>query len=439
MPYRLKEIHDRYGTVVRIAPNELSFIDSAAWKDIYSHKEFIRPPQFRNRLPGKNADHFISADVQDHARFRKAFSPAFAEKGLRDQEEILQSYVSKLMERFQQKIDQDPSKTSATLNVVEWFNYTTFDIIGDLGWGSSFNCLETAEYHPWVTVVLQFQAVFIAASLKYYPWLDKLAQSMTPPSAKNAMKLITSTAEENVQSRLAQGTERNDILSYAISHNKKSPDSALSIEEMECNSMAFIVGGSDTITTGLVGTVNCLLNRPDSLATLVKEIRSAFSSEEEITSTTTNRLPYLNAVLEEGLRMCPPVPDIMRREIPSGGATIAGNPLPGHTVVGIPCWPMFQSSKNFTKPSEFHPERWLPGAEKTFNDNQAAFQPFATGPANCIGQNLARIELRIILTRLLWRYDIAIPEGEKPFKWTEQKIWWSWEKPMVKVKISKAR
>ena len=189
--------------------------------------------------------------------------------------------------------------------------------------------------------------------------------------------------------------------------------------------MAFIVGGSDTLTTALTGIVNCLLYSPTALETLVREIRENFLNEGDINYLSTQSLPYLKAVIEEELRMCPPVPDIMRRQIAGGDTVVAQHPVPNGTVVGIPMWAAYRSTRNFVLANEFHPERWLSG-EKDINifqgDNKAAFQPFAIGPAGCIGQNLARMELRIILARLLWKFDVSTPIGEKPLVWTDQKI-----------------
>ena len=189
LPYRLKELHDRYGPVVRVAPNELSFIDAMAWKDVYTHKEYIRPGEWRNRLPGKTSDHFISAGIETHSRFRKVFNAAFSEQALRRQEPIVHYYVGRLMHRLNEAVDAP--QPSAGINIVDLFNYATFDIIGDLGWGKSFGCLERMEYHPWITIVLHFKMTMFVAALKYYPLLDRLMTAITPASALETIKMIT--------------------------------------------------------------------------------------------------------------------------------------------------------------------------------------------------------------------------------------------------------
>ena len=441
LPYRLKEMHDRYGPVVRVAPDELSFIDGTAWKDIYSKKEYIRPPQWRNRLPGKNCDHLISADADTHTRFRRCFNSAFSEHALQNQEPIIQGYVSKLMERFQEVTDDVVS--AGVVNVVHLFNYTAFDIIGDLGWGKNFGGLDKLEYHPWVTVILHFKMTMFVAALKYYPWLDRLMQAMTPASALESIRMITDTAEKNMAARKALADDRPDIMSYAFKYNSSvaDPSAQLSTEELETNGMTFIVGGSDTVTTAMAGITNNLLQNPTTLERLTKEIRSAFANEGDITATSTAALPYLRAVMDEALRMCPPVPDILRRKIVGGDTVIAGVAVPDGTVVGIPMWPAFRSSYNFVKPDDFRPDRWLSGESPSEfrRDKKVAFQPFSVGPAGCIGQNLARMELRLVLCRFLWSFDISVPQGESSLDWASQKIWWSWNKEPVRVKLSRVR
>ena len=443
LPYRLDDLHKKYGPVVRVAPNELSFIEAAAWKDIYAKKEYLRPDEFRNRLPGKDSDHFITADVETHARFRRIFNPAFSEKALREQEPTVQSYIGKMMNRCEEAIDN--TATMGILNVTDLFNFVTFDIIGDLGWGKDFRCLTTMQYHPWIRVVLSFQVTMIVASLKYYPWLDRIVQTITPASAMEPLKLITATAEKNVADRLALDNDRPDIMSFAIKHNATTNDSSsrISKEELETNSMVLIVGGSETTATALAGTINCLLQSPQVLQTLLKEIRESFAHEKEITYLSTQSLPYLRAVIDEGLRMCPPLPDIMRRVVSEGDAVIAGHPVASQTVVGIALWPSMHSRENFVKPDEFRPERWLSSSEGSLaefaSDRKAAFQPFSAGPSGCLGQNLAKMELRIILARFLWRFDIRLPDGTKPLQWNTQKIWWSWSKDPLNVQLSRRK
>ncbi|TEY51922.1 hypothetical protein BOTCAL_0263g00090 [Botryotinia calthae] len=206
------------------------------------------------------------------------------------------------------------------------------------------------------------------------------------------------------------------------------------------NSMALIAAGSETLTTTLTAAIHFLLESPKCLETLEREIRTKFSKEEQITNESTSSLPYLMAVLNESLRMSPPLPDSLRREVPSGGATIAGHLVPGGTTVSVACWSLFHSSSNFDSPDEFIPERWLDksGDRTSMNkqaDSENVFHPFSLGTHNCIGQPLAWMEMRLILSRLIWNFHIQVPSGKKLQNWSDQKIFWTWDKFPLNIQL----
>ncbi|THV46320.1 hypothetical protein BGAL_0395g00010 [Botrytis galanthina] len=439
LPYHIKKLHDKYGTVLRVAPDELSFTDPQAWKDIYLQKQFIRPKEWGSRPPGVEAHNFITANAIDHARFRKAFQPAFSARATKSHEPTLKKYIDLLVLRLNEAIAGQRTD-NGTVDLVQWLNFTTFDIIGDLGWGSSFKCLQESSYHPWIKVVLHFKAVLIANSIKYYPWLEAFLMKITPASALEDLRQALETGHLRVQDRLDHDVNQPDIMSHVIDHNKSSTEMALSTGEIEMNSMALIVAGSETLTTTLAAAIHFLLENPKCLETLEREIRTNFSMEEQITNESTISLPYLMAVLNESLRMSPPLPDSLRREVPSGGATIAGHFVPGGTTVSVACWSLFHSSSNFASPDEFIPERWLDnsGNRTSMNkqaDSENVFYPFSLGAHNCIGQPLAWMEMRLILSRLIWNFHIQVPSGEKLQNWTDQKIFWTWDKVPLNVQL----
>ncbi|PQE22673.1 cytochrome P450 1 protein [Rutstroemia sp. NJR-2017a BVV2] len=432
LPYRIKSLHDEYGAVLRVAPDELSFTDPQAWKDIYLPKQFLRPKIWSSRPPGVEAHNFITANAADHARFRKVFQPAFSDRATKSHEPTVKRYIDLLISRLNEAIAVD-----RTVDLVQWLNFTTFDIIGDLGWGSSFNCLQESSYHPWIRVVLHFKAVLIANSIKYYPLLHTILMKITPASALRDLRQALETGHLKVQDRLQHDVDCRDIMSHVIDHNRSSPETGLSTGEIEMNSMAVIVAGSETLTTTLTAAIHFLLENPKCLETLQREIRTTFTTEEQITNDSTTSLPYLTAVLNESLRMSPPLPDSLRREVPPGGATIAGHFIPGGTTVSVACWTLFHSSAHFTSPDEFIPERWLDGSGNINKqaDAKNLFHPFSLGPHNCIGQPLAWMEMRLILSRLVWSFDIRVPEGRKLRDWMEQKIFWTWDKDPLDVEL----
>ncbi|KAF2641485.1 cytochrome P450 ClCP1 [Massarina eburnea CBS 473.64] len=431
MPYRVKELHDQYGPIVRVAPNELSIIDDRAWKDIFQRRDFLRPPQWGARPPGVDAHNLISAPADVHARFRKAFAPAFSEKETQGYETLIRLYCDKLINTLD---------TKGVVDLVEWLNFTTFDIIGELCWGQSFDCLESGKGHAFISVLLHFKAATIATCIKYYPAIDALIPFITPKSALTMLHNVFNTGHQRIQQRISGQTEprQPDILSHVLQYNKVNPEAiALSQDEVEFNALTMIVAGSETITTALCGAVHYLLLNPSAYDTLASEIRSNFNSAEQISASSVTSLRYLNAVLNETLRLCPPIPDNMRRAVPKGGATVAGLGFPEGTVLGVSCWSVFQSDQHFSNPTTFAPERWLSDEKGVSHHNVKAYYPFSLGPHGCLGQPLAWLEMRLILSLLLFHFDLeAVPKAAK-WNWSEQAIWWTWEKKPLLVNVKR--
>ncbi len=441
LPHRIKRLHEQSGPIVRVAPDELSFTDPAAWRDIYP-TNFLRPREYKDKPPGKAAENLISASEPDHGRFRKILAPAFSEKSVYEQEAMIKGHIDLLIRKLRQTIDANPSEDVAAVDVLQWFNYATFDIIGDFIWGSSFKCLEHVQSHPWIQVIAQFKVALIVGALKFYPPLDAIVMFITPESAMGDLWMIWKTTEDKISQRLTS-KGRRDVISYMVAANEASSEHHMSRDEMEINSMLLVIAGSESVTTALLGATHHLLGEPAKLQTLVQEVRTTYPKEEDITGLSLNRLPYLNAVLQEALRLCPTIPDGMRREIPKGGATVAGQFLPEGTVVSVPQWATYQSPSNYYKPESFIPERWLAEASDASSlyskDRKDAFNPFSLGPHNCPGRSLAYLEMRLILVKMVWHLDMEIPKGMGLPQWEQQKIFWFWDKQPMNVKISDAR
>lgn len=112
LPFKIKELHDQYGPVVRIAPDTLSFVDPRIWKDVFYRKDFLRPSPYGERPPGVEADNLISADAPTHARFRRILNPALSKAAMRDYEPTVQDYFHKLMARFDERLLSSPREAS---------------------------------------------------------------------------------------------------------------------------------------------------------------------------------------------------------------------------------------------------------------------------------------------------------------------------------------
>lgn len=164
-------------------------------------------------------------------------------------------------------------------------------------------------------------------------------------------------------------------------------EDGLTFPEMVSQAQVLILAGSETTATLLCGLTYHLLKSPSTLATLKAEIRSSFQDESEINLSKLASLPYLNAVIEEALRIYPPVPNALPRVTPYPGAVVCGKFVPGGTSVGLHHYATYHSGANFIEPDVFAPERWLNDRDPKFSkDNKGAFHPFSYGPRNCLGR-----------------------------------------------------
>jgi cytochrome P450 len=186
----------------------------------------------------------------------------------------------------------------------------------------------------------------------------------------------------------------------------------MSFEELHETCSVLIAAGSEMSATLLSGVTYYLLTSPLVLKKLTRKIRGVFKSEAEIAMVSANSLSYELAVLNEALRIYPPANGDQPQVTPPEGCTIAGRFVPGNTCVGIPQWSANHSSINFRHPHNFVPERWT-GDPEFKDDKKKVAQPFGYGPRNCIGRSLAYTEMRVILARVIWNFDMELCEESK--------------------------
>ncbi|CEO60361.1 hypothetical protein PMG11_04990 [Penicillium brasilianum] len=432
--HKLKQLHDKYGDVVRIGPTSLVYRSPQAWKDIYGHRKsgdgsFLKDPKFYIR--GPNGPNLLNADEADHARGRRLLSHAFSEKALRDQEGLIQSYVDLLVERLNGEI----AASRETVDMTQWFNFTTFDIIGDLAFGEPFDCLRESQYHPWVKMV--FVSTKVAALMRplvVYPFLAPIVRRILPKRLAKMREAHFALSAEKVRRRLETETERPDFMTYVLRFND---DRAMTAREMESNAALLILAGSETTATLLSGFTYYSLKNPATYKKLVDEVRGSFSSYEEINFQSASQLSYLNAALEETLRIYPPVPAMTPRVVPKGGAVIDGSFIPEGISVSGHHYSTYHAESHFTEADSYLPERWLESrAERFENDNRSILHAFSLGPRNCLGRNLAYAEMRLIAAKLLWSFDMTLEESSAG--WDIQKSFNIWEKKPLMVKVSPA-
>ncbi|KAK1641338.1 cytochrome P450 [Colletotrichum phormii] len=428
---KILKLHQRHGPIVRVGPNHLSINHPDGMQELRGHRKSYTGENGKdpvNALP--NRDNIIGSERGDHSRFRRALAHGFSAQSMLAQQPIIKGYVDTLFE----KLRAASRGGEETVNVEKWFNFTTFDVIGDLAFGEPFECLEDSKYHPWVDLIFKsIKNMAMLTSFRRLPWLKPLLMLTLPKELMNKYAQNRELSREKVRKRLELGKSRPDFIDAMI-RKSESAGQTMSFEEMTSNAMVLIIAGSETTATLLTAATYFLASNPRVLAKLNDEVRSAFTTEDEIDMLSVQNLPYLLAVLDESLRMFPPVPGPSPRAIGEGGDTILGESIPQDTVVDVWHWSLYHNPDHFALPEEFIPERFL-GDPRFANDAKHALQPFSVGPRNCIGKNLAYAEMRLILARLIWNFDIR-PAAETPKWYTETKVYILWEKGGLDVYLT---
>ncbi|KAF4555864.1 Cytochrome P450-like protein 83 [Elsinoe fawcettii] len=432
-----RKLHDTYGHVVRFGPNELSFNTSTSWKDIYGHRiggkaALQKDLAFYGEEPLTGSRSIIDADDDNHARMRRILSHSFSDKALKEQEPVFKEWTDLLIKKLREHAENNPGEST---DMVKRWNCATFDIMADLTFAESLGMLEGGEYSPWVKTI--YDNVKLGTRLRclfLIPGIGTFFRALIKqiPAAREAQIKHLNYSIERVHRRMAK-TElaHPDLWTEVIKRGEKLD---LSMGEMESNGNIFMIAGTETTATLLSGLSFYLLKNPDKMAKLIEEIRSTFKSTADITIEQLQRMPYLNAAIEEGLRIYPPVPIGLPRIVPPQGMNIDGVFVPGGTSVSVSQWATYRSDKNFVRPEEFHPERWFPDNDEFAKDDKAAFQPFSTGPRNCIGKNLAYHESRLLLASVLLNFDLEL--DPRSYNWHgDQMVYNLWEKVPLWVKL----
>lgn len=337
-----RRLHDQYGDVVRTGPNELSYTNPGAWKVIYGHHQqgegFRKNPVF-NEAASNGVHSILTAEGETHRRMRRALAYAFSDKALQEQGDILQHFTRLLVRRLREEV---ASKHPSPVDLFQWYNWTTFDLIGDLSFGEPFYCLEKGEFSDWVAMVYNsFKTIAFLNITKNLAPLDKVAKMLIPKSMKAKKIRLFMGNSGKVDHRLAMKTDRHDFLSYIIKTDEsvEDEDSTLAKEELYANSTLLVLAGSESTASVLSAMTFFILKSPTVLRKATGEIRSAFKTESEITLSTVRELPYLAAVVSEALRMYPPFPEGLPRVTPRDGAMICGGFVPaGVSVTMLNTW-----------------------------------------------------------------------------------------------------
>lgn len=320
--------------------------------------------------------------------------------------------------------DSDRVEWSSPKDMKDWAAYVVFDSLGELLMGRSYETIQKSENRWFLEMMVDL--------IKYnnfvgqMPSLAKLGLApLFIRGQKERRSRQVKFARDCISTRLEQGPDANgrrDILYHLSQAKDPETGNGFSQQELTSETVLLLGAGSDTANTAMTTIWFFLAHHPDVLARLTESIRSSFSSVEDISSGhTVMSNTYLRACMDENMRLCPPVPMLLPREILPGGMTVCGEKFDEGVTIGVPTYALHHSAQYFDRPFEYDPGRWLPkqtdalkleGSDiVTLARQRAAFAPFSIGPRACIGRKMALLELYVGVARVLFLYDIRLQPG----------------------------
>jgi cytochrome P450 family 628 len=313
---------------------------------------------------------------------------------LRDYDQRLLKYASLLEKSIR-------ASAGKSINFSERITRYSFDVMSDLSFGHSFDGLASEKTHWAITSIRESNAAL--GILGPVPWLIHLMTKL--PDALNPMQKLITFSNEQVDKRKQLHPAEPDIMSHLLDQDEPFfKDPAQEYHLFTGDVRLLIIAGSDTTATALAFLFYQLALNPTLQKKLFQEI-----SDLEINVQTVQDLPYLNAVINETLRLHPPVPSMPPRDTPAEGVKVGDISIPGDVTVYTPLYSLHRSDA-FKKPLEFIPERWTTQPELI--QNRKVFAPFLIGPYACIGRQLAYNEMRTVAARLVSGFEVALGKGE---------------------------
>ncbi|KAI4213021.1 MAG: hypothetical protein LQ351_004365 [Letrouitia transgressa] len=310
----------------------------------------------------------------------------------------LQSYEVQLKlyaHQLERLIAQSAGKPTNINQYIYWFS---FDVMGQFAFSKPFDMLIGKRWHHAVQMLRAGLA--LVGPLSPTPWLVRLAVDFPVVSVVRDFQKMEAWCADQMD-------ERIEVSHYLISWSKKHDRIEKDKNTLYGDAIALIVAGSDTAAHTLIYLFFHLARRREHLSKLQQELATIDSIEN---LRALQSLPYLNGLINETLRLHPPVPTGGLRETPAEGVWIAGRFVPGNTTICAPRYTLARLESCFTHANEFIPERWFSKPKLVKNKN--AFAPFALGRYYCIGKNLAYSELRYVAALLVSKYDISLAPGE---------------------------
>ncbi|KAK9415508.1 putative Trichodiene oxygenase [Seiridium unicorne] len=422
--FQIKRLHKQYGPVVRITPDELHIDDPDYYDEVFCSSHPSRPidkmERFRYRL--NHPDSTLSTtSAEVHKSRRAALAPFFSHGRVRSYNDGLQT----IMERISSRLDTEYKGTGRVIQLNHMWASLTADMIMELAFGHSSDLRNAPDFRSPVPEAMA-NIAYLAHYATHFPVIGMMIKFL--PDA--LLSMLTTAARPLLEFRSDMRRHLQEMKSEAPIWTGKAsritvfheilgsnlPPRDKSLERLTQEAILINGAGIETTTWTLtLGTAHVLLN-PRINEQLGLELRSAIPDPAKILPwDKLEKLPYLNAVVMESLRLS--FGSVQR--LPRINRLVALNYhdqiIPPNVPVGMDAFHMHLNERIFPDPLEFKPERWLGNPKNPVNSKPLSnyLVSFSRGSRVCIGKNLAMMELHVALATLFRRHELELHETSR--------------------------
>ncbi|KAI1735297.1 cytochrome P450 86A1 [Xylaria scruposa] len=424
----LETLHAEYGPLVCIGPDWVSLGSSTEIRRVQHHRSaWNRSHVYRGFRSAPGVDSMSTmTDRRHHGQLRSKLEPGYNGKGVEKFHKVIDQHIMKMISVIddQYATTENNRRPVRPLDLSKMVIYLLVDLISCLSFGRCFGCLERqGDFHSFIKTSEEILPVVL--SLAILPIVHVI---MNQPFAKVFMPKggplgpIVSIAESAVAERFGDTkVVRRDMLGSFVAHG-------LTREELELETVVQLLGGSETTSTGVLHTMLCLMETPLAYGRLVAEIDHAIQSgritSSPVADAEAKALPYLQAVIKEGLRLLPPAALIPKSS--NADEMICGLRIPAGVSVDLSIKTALCDKAVYGQDAAvFRPERWLEADESSLQLMNETWRIVFGGPSRweCIGKGLALVQLGKLYVELFRRYDFAIANPRRPWRAKGGRIW----------------
>ncbi|KAK3386528.1 cytochrome P450 [Podospora didyma] len=429
--HELPKLHAVYGPVVRISPNEVHLSDPENYDIIHNvGTKFYKDPAYYTSMDGPvNAPVILTVISNEVHRVRRsALNPFFSRRSTLELEPVVRDKARKLLDLMEATFSRPGD---GVFNAHHAVRALSVDIITEYAYARCWNQMDMedwgADYQDAIRAVqdlFPWMVAFPILSTLFGAVPDWINVMIFPPYKKWLMTFtVIRAAVAEVQKEISMGTKPprrtifHELIDPPSSESDDEGDGKKERPKLSDNIIfadAVNVTGAGAETTGsTIGrAIFEVISNPEIYSTLTRELEEALPDPDPNTFSLValEKLPYLNGVIKEALRLNPGLPGHLPRVVPPGGAgaTFNGCTLPPGASVSMSAWTLHHNKDAFPHPERFDPTRWIDALSEVHRARDRCMIPFGRGSRNCLGQNLALAELYYSVAAIFRKFGATV-------------------------------